>query len=130
MTKNPAKSCHRQRGITLVGLIVWLAILGFLVVIGGKVVPTVIEYRSIKNAIVSVKAKGGTVQEMRTAFDRQAEVGYIETLHGKDLDITKNGEDIDISFAYQKIIPLVTPVSLLIDYSGTTARTSGKKTID
>lgn len=130
MKINPGKSCQRQRGITLFGLIFWLAILGMLVITGGKVVPTVIEYTSIKNAIVSIKAKGGTVEEMRTAFDRQAEVGYIETLSGKDLGFTKNGEDINISFAYQKKIPLVAPVSLLIDYSGTTASSSSKKTIN
>ncbi|MEB0164643.1 DUF4845 domain-containing protein, partial [Glaciimonas sp. CA11.2] len=119
-----------QRGITLFGLIVWLAILGFIVVLSAKVIPTIIEYTSIKKAVATVKSSGGTVKEIRDAFDRQTEVGYIDAIHGKDLDITKNGEDIEINFAYRKIISIVAPVSLLIDYSGTTASSSSKKTID
>jgi hypothetical protein len=57
---------------------------------------------------------------MRAAFNRQADVGYIDAIAGKDLTIVKNGDDTDISFAYQKTIPLVGPVSLLIDYAGST----------
>ncbi|MFC5475166.1 DUF4845 domain-containing protein [Paraherbaspirillum soli] len=113
---------RKQQGITLFGLIVWLAILGGIGVMGAKVVPTAVEFFSIKKAIASVRTAGGTVQEIQTAFDRQAEVGYIDAIQGKDLEITKDGNDIQISFAYQKKIPMVGPVSLLIDYAGTTAK--------
>ena len=130
MTRNSRNAWRQLRGITLFGLIVWLAILGFIVVLSAKVIPTIIEYTSIKKAVATVKSSGGTVKEIRDAFDRQTEVGYIDAIHGKDLDITKNGEDIEINFAYRKIISIVAPVSLLIDYSGTTASSSSKKTID
>ena len=130
MTRNSRNAWRQQQGITLFGLIVWLAILGFIVVLSAKVIPTIIEYTSIKKAVATVKSSGGTVKEIRDAFDRQTEVGYIDAIHGKDLDITKNGEDIEINFAYRKIISIVAPVSLLIDYSGTTASSSSKKTID
>ena len=111
---------HKQTGITLVGLILVLAIVGLIAVLAMKVTPTVTEYFSIKKAIGSVKAAGGSITEMRTAFDKQAEVGYIDAINGKDLTIVKNGDDAEISFAYQKIIPLVGPASLLIDYAGST----------
>lgn len=115
-----ARMQHRQTGITLVGLILVLAIIGVIAVLALKVTPTVTEYFSIKKAIGSVKAAGGSIPEMRTAFDKQAEVGYIDAINGKDLEIVKNGEDTEISFAYQKIIPLVGPASLLLDYAGST----------
>ncbi|MGS0742022.1 DUF4845 domain-containing protein [Glaciimonas sp. GG7] len=126
MSKMSNMSSKQQQGFTLIGLIVWIAILGFIVVIAGKVAPTAIEYMSIKKAITAVKAKGGTVKEIQDAFDRQADVGYIDSIHGKDLDITKNGDDVEISFAYQKKIPIIVPVSILIDYSGTTASSHTK----
>ncbi|HWW99578.1 DUF4845 domain-containing protein [Collimonas sp.] len=113
---------RKQQGITLFGLIVVLAILGCIGVLVAKVTPTTIEYFSIKKAIVSAKTAGTTVQEIQNAFNKQAEVGYIDAISGKDLDISKNGDDIQISFAYQKKIPLVGPVSLLIDYAGSTAK--------
>lgn len=115
-------STRKQQGITLFGLIVILAILGCIGVLIAKVTPTTIEYFSIKKAIASARTAGTTVQEIQNAFNRQAEVGYIDAISGKDLEITKNGDDIQISFAYQKKIPLVGPVSLLIDYAGSTAK--------
>lgn len=115
---------RKQRGITLFGLIVWLAVLGFIGVLAAKVTPTTIEYFSIKKAIASARTAGSTVQEIQTAFNKQAEVGYIDAIQGKDLEITKNGDDIQINFTYQKKIPIAGPVSLLIDYAGSTAKPS------
>lgn len=109
-----------QKGVSLVGLIIILAIIGVIAVLAMKITPTLTEYMSIKKAIVSVKTAGGSIPEMRAAFNRQAEVGYIDAISGNDLDIVKNGDDVEISFDYQKTIPLVGPVSLLIDYAGST----------
>jgi hypothetical protein len=117
-----------QRGISITGLIFVLAILGFVGILGLKVVPTVTEYMAIRKAITTAKVTGGTVAEVRNAFDRNAGVTYIDSIAGKDLDIVKNGngDGFDVSFAYQKVIPLVGPTSLLIDYEGSTAPTASK----
>ena len=124
------RSKYAQRGVSLVGLIVVLAVIGMIAVLGMKVAPTVVEYNSIKKAIVSAKSAGTTVREIQASFDRQADVGYIESIHGKDLDISKDGEQLEVSFAYEKRIPLFAPVSLVIDYSGTTANKPTKKSVE
>jgi hypothetical protein len=60
---------------------------------------------------------------MQKAFDASATVGYISAINGKDLIISRgeNGET-EISFAYEKKIPLVGPASLLLEYEGSTAK--------
>lgn len=116
-----------QRGISLVGVIFIMAILGMIGVAALKVVPTVTEYMSIMKAIKNVKSAGGSLREMRDSFDKYALVGYIDAVHGKDLEISKNGDEVEISFAYQKKIPLVGPTSLLIDYAGSTEKNPSRK---
>jgi len=111
-----------QRGISLIGLIFSLGILVLIAMLAMKVVPTAIEYFSIKKAIVSAKNAGATAHEIEAAFDKQAEVGYITSITGRDLVIARNGEDIDVSFSYQKKIPLFGPATLLLEYEGTTAK--------
>ena len=111
----------KQDGMTLIGLIFMLAIIGGIAMLALQVTPTFVEYRSIKNAIVSAKAASTNPIEIRTAFDKQADVGYIDSIKGKDLEISKNGDDVEVSFAYEKKIHLVGPASLLLDYEGTTA---------
>lgn len=119
-----------QRGLSLVGLIFVLAIVAMIAVLGMKVVPTAVEYSSIRKAIVNAKAAGTTVREIQLAFDRQASTGYIDAISGQDLEISKIGNEIEVSFAYQKKIPLFGPASLLLEYAGTTAKTTVAKTIE
>lgn len=118
----------RQQGLTLVGLIFVLAIAAVIAVLGMKVVPTAIEYSAIRKSIVAAKAAGTTTGEIRAAFDRQANVGYIDAITGKDLDIVKVDGEMEVSFAYQKKIPLFGPASLLLEYAGTTAKTARAET--
>jgi hypothetical protein len=44
----------------------------------------------------------------------------VEYIKANDLDITKEGDKIVISYAYQKKIPILDNVSLVIDFAGTT----------
>ena len=122
-----SKAFPQQRGITLVGLIFVLAIVGLIGVLALKVVPTAIEFMAVKKAIAAAKAGGGSPNEVRASFDRQATTGYIDSVSGKDLDIVKDGDQIEVSVAYQKKIPLMGPASLLMDYAATTASGSPKK---
>jgi hypothetical protein len=114
----------RQRGISLFGLIFVLAVLGVVGVFGMKVFPTFLEWRSCKEAIASAKATHGTDIEMRQAFDKNADINRIEAISGKDVLITKDTGEPELSFAYQKKVPMFANVSLLIDYEGTTARSA------
>lgn len=107
--------------MTLISLVFILAIVGCLAVLGMQVVPSFVEYQSIKKAITQAKAASNNPNEIRVAFDKQAEVGYIDSINGKDLQISKNGDDVEVSFAYEKKIHLVGPASLVLDYEGTTA---------
>ena len=120
MAGKSVRSLSRQRGISLLGLISSLFMLGLLVLLGFKILPTYIEYRAISTAIVAAKAAGVTAPQIRSAFDNNASASYIESISGKDLVIDSSGGQIEVSFAYEKKIPLVGPASLVFDYAGST----------
>lgn len=115
-------SLKSQRGISLIGLILSLGVIVLIAMLAMKVVPTAIEYTSIRKAIGVAKTGGTTVNEIQNAFDKQAEVGYITSISGKDLVITRDNGNIEVSFSYQKKIPLFGPATLLLEYEGTTAK--------
>ena len=117
-----------ERGISLVGLIIVIAILGVIGLIGAQVLPTVIEYRAIVSAVDRAKKDGGdSIKNIQDSFNKSAEVGYITSISGRDLLIERNGAEFDISFAYEKKIPLVGPASLLMEYEGSTVKAGAKK---
>ena len=113
-------SRKRQQGISLSGLIFVLAVVGLIGVFCMRTVPSVLEYRAVVRAIGVAKASGGTVNEMRTSFDKNADVTYITSISGRDLVFSRDTGKVEISFAYEKRLPMVANVSLVIDYSGTT----------
>jgi len=105
-------------------LIVVVVVVG---AIGGmKVAPAYLEYYSVKKAVTAIVAGGdmrsATVADVRKAFDRRAQIDNITVVGGPDLDITKEGGDIVISFAYTKKVPLFNNVSLLIEFAGSSNR--------
>ncbi len=112
----------RQGGISLTGLVVVLALIGLVGVLAMKILPTYSEYRSVSAAIVKAKAAGGTPQEIRASFDRSAEVNYISSISGRDLTIERVDGETEVSFAYDKKIHLAGPASVLLEYSGSTAK--------
>jgi DNA-binding protein YbaB len=121
------KECKRYRigaesGVSLSGLIVVLIVLGALALVAIKVTPALFEYRAVKESIVKAKkdAVSGSVREVQQAFDKNAGVNDVSAINGRDLVITRDGGDLEISFSYEKRIPLAGNVSLLFDFSGTT----------
>ncbi|MEP7139281.1 MAG: DUF4845 domain-containing protein [Caldimonas sp.] len=112
-------TARRQRGVTLFGLLFWAVIIGFLALIGMRVLPTLNEYFTIKRTVNKIATEGTTVPEIRAAFERQKDIEYsITSISSKDLIITKDNEKIVVAFAYDKEIELLKPVYLLIKFEG------------
>ena len=109
----------RQQGVTLFGLLFWAVIVGFLALIGMRVLPALNEFFTIKRTVTKIGTDNKTVPEIRSDFEKQKDIEYsIVSITGKDLMITKENEKVVVSFAYDKEVELVKPVFLLIKFEG------------
>ncbi|MBL8489289.1 MAG: DUF4845 domain-containing protein [Rhodocyclaceae bacterium] len=119
-----------QRGLTLISLVVVGVLLALVAVVGIKVAPDVIEYftivKDVKATAQDPTLRGATVTDIRKAFQRRAQIDGISAITENDLDIGKEGSEIVISFAYSKKVPLYGPVSLLLDFEGSSSGSAGK----
>jgi hypothetical protein len=106
--------------MSLIGLMAWAIIVGFIGYLAVRVLPTVNEFLTVQRAVDRVAAESPpTVGEVRRAFDKQKDIEYaISSISGKDLEVTTENEKLVIRFAYDKEIPLVEPVYLLLKYKG------------
>jgi hypothetical protein len=109
-----------QRGITFIGLLFIGGILAVTGVVLAQVVPTVIELQAIHKAAKKAAAEGGTVADVRAVFDKAAVIDDIKSVSGKDLNVTKNGDKVVVSFAYEREIHLAGPAWLTLKYEGQT----------
>lgn len=108
---------HQQRGITFLGLIFVGAVLGSLILVGMQVFPTTVEFMAIQKAVKKAAA-GSTVAEVRTIFDKAAQIDDISSIKGADLEVTKSGDQVVVNFAYQREMHLAGPAYLLLKYQG------------
>ena len=117
-----------QQGLSLIGVLFIGLIVVVLLLLGAKLVPAIVEYIAIERAVQKIKNEGNTVGEIRQAFERYATIDDIKSITSRDLDITKEGDRVVISYAYTYNIPLMDNVRIVIDFSGTT-RDRATKTV-
>ena len=108
---------NRQRGISFIGVLFVVGVLAFAGVIAAQAFPTLVEFQAITKAANKAK-EGGSVIEVRTIFDKAAQIDDIKSIAGKDLVITKEGDKTVVSFAYNREIHIAGPAFLLLKYAG------------
>lgn len=107
----------RQRGLTFLGLLIVGILVAMAALVAAQVFPTYIEYLAVQKA--SVKAsQGTTVAEVRSLFDKAAAIDNISSVRGADLNVTKAGDAVVVSFSYSKEIHLAGPAWLVMKYQG------------
>ena len=114
----PLTPADRQRGLTLIGLLIAGVFVALAALVGMRVVPSVVEFMAIKKAAVRAASSSDSPTEIRAAFERSAAVDDFTAITSKDLVINKAGDRQIVSFSYEKRIPLFGPASLVIEYAG------------
>jgi hypothetical protein len=106
-----------QRGVSLMGLITILFLVVVVALFGMKIVPSFLEYRTAKSAIEIIARASQNPAEIRRAFENRATIDNINSVKPADLEITREGGQMVVAFAYRKEVPLFGPVGLYIDYA-------------
>jgi hypothetical protein len=111
----------RQRGISMFTLLFILVVLGAVGAVALQAFPSVLEYQASLKAINRAKDEG-TVAAVRAAFDRSAAIDNITSISGKDIEVTKDGDQTVVSFAYNKEFHMFGPAWLTLKYEGQSHR--------
>ncbi|TVO53322.1 DUF4845 domain-containing protein [Denitromonas halophila] len=111
---------NKQTGLSLIGVLIVGAILGFIFLIGMRTVPVVTEYMAVKrvmNAIInSSPSPEVPVSQLRADFEKRAYIDEVKHVSGRDLVIVKRGNKFEMSVTYSRKVPIAGNVSLLIDF--------------
>jgi cell division protein FtsL len=112
---------RQQRGLTLIGLVLWGIILVFIALLAMKLIPAYTEYFTIQKILRDIgndpNLKSMSNGEIRDKFSKRAMVDNINTIKATDLEIGRDGGQTVVSAEYQFQTPLVGNVSLLVDFS-------------
>jgi hypothetical protein len=116
---------RRQGGLSMIGFLFVAAVVVACVMLGFRVTPAYIEYYSVQKALQQALADTkdlNSTAEIRTAFQRRADAGYIESVGGRDIEVIKTRNEVTASASWTRKLPLFGNVSLLLEFDASATR--------
>jgi|SRR3979490_377796 len=115
------KSESAQRGLSFVGWLLALGVLGFLVSTAIKVIPHYLDYMSLKKIISSVEIdQSASISSVSDFYSRVAKGMQINSIQGVDLNkalsITAENHRFVAHLQYEQREPLVENIDLVVKF--------------
>ena len=111
-----------QRGLSMIGFLFVAVVLVTVAMVGFRVMPAYIEHYSIQKALKQTLDEArdlNSAAEIRAAFQRHADAGYIESITSKDIEVVKTRNEVTASVSWTRKLPMVANVSLLLEFEAT-----------
>ena len=114
---------QRQRGMTFLGMVTILVILGAALYAGIRLVPVFLDYTKVARALEQVRDEHAAIdsnpQLIRNSLERRWDVEDINRISWKDVEISKTNEGYDVNAAYEAEEPFIANVYLLVKFNKT-----------
>ncbi|MDG4549433.1 MAG: DUF4845 domain-containing protein [Candidatus Contendobacter sp.] len=94
----------RQRGMSIIGLLLLLVLIGVVALIAMQVIPMYVQYYSIKSTIESVRKESVgdmSQEEIQRAIQKRFDIGYVNNVQAKDLKIRNDRRGKMLDLVYQ-----------------------------
>jgi len=101
---------RRQRGMTVIGMLLLIIVIAFVALIAMKVVPMYVQYFSIKSTIESIRKEPQvaqmSAQDIQNAIQKRFDIGYVDNITARDLKIRndRNGRVLDLVYQDERTL--------------------------
>jgi Tfp pilus assembly major pilin PilA len=114
----------RQRGLSMIGFLFVATVVLVVALLAFRMIPAYIEYYTIQKALEAALADSSDLSTttIRRAMDRKLSADYADAITPRDVAVTKQGNVVTASASWQKILPLVSNVSLLLEFDASASR--------
>ena len=114
----------RQRGMTFIGILVLIVVVGAWVYAGIRLVPKYLEYVRVASTLEKVKEEfesnpGSTEFMLRKAIEKHFDIEMVTVIDTNDIEIKKDGGTFYLRANYEDTVPLVYNISFLVTFDKT-----------
>lgn len=114
---------RRQRGMTFIGILTILVLVGVLIYAGIRLTPVYLNYMKIERALTATasehKGDNVDVSALRNTLARHWEIDDPDIVDWKQIEITKDDDGISMHVMYDHSVPYIANVSLTVHFDKT-----------
>jgi len=114
----------RQQGMTMIGVLFVLALIGVIGYAGMRILPVYLNYMKVARSMEATAPgfKGDAVDQaaLRRTLEKHWQIEDIDSVSAKDVEVTKEDSATVMHVAYDDSAPYVANVSLTVHFDKTT----------
>lgn len=111
------RSMKRQAGVTAVGWVIVLALIGFFVFLILKMMPTYLESFKVSASLESLESERlSSPAEIRKLLERRFDIDYVSTITPKQVKITSSGKFFKVVAKYDVRVHLFANIDVLMSF--------------
>jgi len=112
------RSIRRQAGVTAIGWMIILALIGFFVFLTLKMLPSYLEYFKVSSTLESLEKEAlSTPQDIRRLLDRRFDISYVYTITPRQVKIKNAGKFFNVTAKYDSRVHLFANVDVLMSFN-------------
>jgi hypothetical protein len=119
-----------QQGVTLMGFVIVLIVLGFFAYMAMRLIPMYSEYSSISKALDATVQdpiiNGADPRKIRDMISRHFETGYVDSVQPEDIDIKRTSDGVTLTVDYDASKPFIANLSLVGHFHHVASNIPGK----
>ena len=119
----------RQRGVTLLGFLVILAVVGFFAFIVMRLFPVYSEYYSVVQGMKQVQQEPGiatkSVEQIKESLNRKLYISYVTSVKSNNVRILRQGGGTQLNVKYEVRGPLLYNLEYIATFDKTVNLTRG-----
>jgi ABC-type dipeptide/oligopeptide/nickel transport system ATPase subunit len=112
---------NKQRGVSMSGFLMLIAVLAFAAIIGMKLIPAYMQDKEVVRILQSIvqdpAMSTAPVSEIRMSLMKRIGIANITAIKADEVEIDKEGGKLTLSANYSVKIPLAANASLLLDFA-------------
>ncbi len=115
-----AKSPARQRGITFLGFVILMCLIGFFAMLILKIGPIYLDHYKVVSSLESLKSDKDLAtrskQEIITTLMKRWDINMVDSVTTENVYITKDMSNLTIQIAYDVTKPIVGNVDVIVHF--------------
>jgi len=109
-----------QQGMTAIGVVSILALVGFVLMLTVKVLPSYLDHfkvsAALKGLTSDIRAKDAGEKKIKSLILKKLQVDDVEYLGSKDIVITKTSSGLNVRIQFENRVPMFSNIDAMVKF--------------